>query len=145
MAIHFLLTSKAKTLSLKAIYSAGEEANYGTFCRLRWSATGGEPVCPRCGGLDSYKITTRRRFKCSACLHQYSVTSGTIFASRKLSFTDLLAAICIVTKRRKGYLGAPIVARPTGELQNRLGLLAQATRSNGCRNRVARSVRRGRG
>ena len=102
MAIHFLLSSKAKTLSLKAIYSAGEEANYETFCALRWSETGGEAVCPRCGCLESYKITTRRRFKCAACSHQYSVTSGTIFASRKMSFTDLLAAICIVTNGAKG-------------------------------------------
>jgi len=102
MALHFLLTSKAKTLSVKDIYSAGEDKNYETFCRLRWPETEGEPVCPECGSLKSYKITTRRRFKCAACSHQYSVTSGTIFANRKLSFTDLLAAICLLTNGAKG-------------------------------------------
>lgn len=55
----------------------------------------GEAVCPCCGCVETYNITSRRRFKCVACHHQFSVTSGTIFASRKLSYTDLLAAIVI--------------------------------------------------
>ena len=65
----------------------GEDKAYETFRRLRWPVTNGEPVCPRCGGCEAYAITTRRRFKCKACLHMYSVMSGTIFASRKLAFT----------------------------------------------------------
>lgn len=80
----------------------GEEKAYERFCQIRWAETGGTPVCPRCGCLDSYKIASRRRFKCVACAAQYSVTAGTIFHSRKLSFTDLLAAICIVTNAAKG-------------------------------------------
>ncbi|ABD86296.1 IS1595-like element ISRpa4 family transposase [Rhodopseudomonas palustris] len=102
MAQHFLLSAKARTLSLKSIFAAGEEKAYETFCKLRWPATDGEPVCPFCGGLDAYRITTRRRFKCKACLRQFSVTSGTILASRKMSFTDLLAAICIIVNGAKG-------------------------------------------
>src|SRR6266540_6040282 len=102
MPQHFLLSAKARTLSLKAIYAAGEEGAYNTFCKLRWASTEGEPVCPHCGGLDPYKITTRRRFKCSACGKQFSVTSGTIFASRKMKFVDLLAAICIIVNGAKG-------------------------------------------
>jgi len=50
----------------------------------------------------SYSITTRRKFKCKACHHQFSVTSGTIFASRKMEFTDLLAAICLFVSNAKG-------------------------------------------
>jgi transposase-like protein len=102
MAQHFLLSAQARTFSLKAIYAAGEDKAYAVFRKLRWPDTDGAPVCPRCGGLDSYKITTRRRFKCKACSHQYSVTSGTIFANRKMSFVDLMAAICIVTNGAKG-------------------------------------------
>src|SRR3954453_11749022 len=102
MASHFLLSAAARTLSLKDIYRNGEDAAYETFKRLRWSETNGEPVCPKCGGLEPYEITTRRKFKCSACGHQFSVTSGTIFASRKLSFTDLLAAICLFVNCSKG-------------------------------------------
>jgi transposase-like protein len=102
MAQHFLLSAQARTLSLKAIYAAGEDKAYETFCKLRWPETDGEAVCPHCGGLDAYKITTRRRFKCAACGKQFSVTSGTILASRKMTFVDLLAAICIVANAAKG-------------------------------------------
>lgn len=102
MAQHFLLSAQARTLSLKAIYAGGEDKAYATFRKLRWPETDGAPVCPHCGGLDSYEITTRRRFKCAACGKQYSVTSGTILASRKMSFVDLLAAICIIANAAKG-------------------------------------------
>ena len=57
MAQHFLLSAKARTLSLKAIYAAGEDKAYETFRKLRWPETDGEPVCPRCGSLDAYEIT----------------------------------------------------------------------------------------
>lgn len=102
MAQHFLLSAKARTLSLKAIYAGGEDKAYQTFRALRWPETNGEPVCPRCGCCESYDIPTRRRFKCRACYHQFSVTSGTIFASRKLPFTDLLGAIAIFVNAVKG-------------------------------------------
>jgi len=80
----------------------GEEAAYQTFCKLRWSENGGGPICPRCGSTEAYSITTRRKFKCKHCHHQFSVTSGTIFASRKLDFTDLLAAICLFVSNARG-------------------------------------------
>ena len=102
MAQHFLLSAAARTLSLKTIFSEGEDAAYRRFRRLRWPDTDGAPVCPACGCLDIYDLTTRRRFKCAACHHQFSVTSGTIFASRKLSFVDLLGAICLFVNASKG-------------------------------------------
>jgi transposase-like protein len=102
MAQHFLLSSKARTLSLKAVFTMGEDKAYDTFCAMRWPETNGEAVCPRCGCTVTYDIATRRRFKCVACYHQFSVTSGTIFAGRKLSFTDLLAAIVIFVNGAKG-------------------------------------------
>jgi transposase-like protein len=102
MAQHFLLSAKARTLSLRSIFADGEDKAYATFCELRWPETNGEPVCPHCGSLDAYTITTRRRFKCADCGKQYSVTSGTIFHSRKKSFTDLLAAACIIVNGAKG-------------------------------------------
>lgn len=102
MAQHFLLSAQARTLSLRSIYAAGEDAAYATFCKLRWPETDGEPVCPDCGCWSIYRITTRRRFKCAGCHGQFSVTSGTIFASRKMAFVDLLAAICIIGNAKKG-------------------------------------------
>ncbi|WP_298298314.1 IS1595 family transposase [uncultured Litoreibacter sp.] len=102
MAQHFLLSAASRTLSLRAIYKNGEEAAYKTFCEMRWPETDGEAVCPRCSNHETYNITTRRKFKCKNCAHQFSVTSGTIFASRKMDFVDLLAAICITVNASKG-------------------------------------------
>lgn len=102
MAQHFLLSAAARTLSLKLIFSECEDAAYDRFRRLRWPETDGAPVCPSCGCIDIYDLTTRRRFKCAACHRQFSVTSGTIFASRKLSFVDLLGAICLFVNASKG-------------------------------------------
>ena len=96
MAQHFLLSAASRSLSLRTIYKGGEAKAYETFCQMRWPETDGEAICPRCGCCEAYNITTRRKFKCRACYHQFSVTSGTIFASRKMDFVDLLAAICII-------------------------------------------------
>ncbi len=102
MAQHFLLSAASRTLSLRSIYKAGEDAAYKVFCEMRWPETECAAVCPCCGFDEAYKITTRRKFKCKACHHQFSVTSGTIFASRKMDFVDLLAAICIIVNASKG-------------------------------------------
>ena len=99
---HFLLSAQARTLSLKSVFRMGEDAAYEAFRRMRWPETDGEAVCPKCGCVETYNITTRRRFKCVACHAHFSVTSGTIFASRKLSYTDLLAAIVIFVNGAKG-------------------------------------------
>ena len=99
---HFLLSAAARTLSLKQVFRMSEDQAYETFCQLRWPENDGEAICPKCGCVETYNITSRRRFKCVACHHQFSVTSGTIFASRKLSFVDLLAAIVIFVNGAKG-------------------------------------------
>ena len=113
MAQHFLLSAAARTLSLKTIYVEGEEAAYRRFCRLRWPETRGAPICPRCAGQEHYDLAARRRFKCRACHHQFSVTSGTIFASRKLAFVDLLGAIAVLVNGAKG-VSALQMSRCTG-------------------------------
>ncbi|MEO9685692.1 MAG: IS1595 family transposase [Tateyamaria sp.] len=102
MAQHFLLSAASRTLSLRSIYKAGEAATHDVFCKMRWPETNGEAVCPQCSHGETYKITTRRKFKCKNCHHQFSVTSGTIFASRKMDFVDLLAAICLAVNASKG-------------------------------------------
>jgi transposase-like protein len=102
MPQHFLLTAKARTLRLRDIFAAGEDKAYETFRKFRWPTTAGEPVCPRCGSLDAYKLAARRQFSCSGCRHRFSVTSGTILHGRKLTFVDLMAAICIIVNGAKG-------------------------------------------
>ncbi len=95
MAQHFLLTAACRTLSLRAIYKAGEEKAYEQLKAIRWASSAGKPVCLRCACVRVYHIATRRRFKCAACYAQFSVTNGTIFHSRKMAFVDLLAAIAL--------------------------------------------------
>jgi transposase-like protein len=103
MAQHFLLSSAAKSLSLATVARMSDEEASEAFRLIRWSDTQGEPVCPRCGCLDSYRYKTRNVFRCKGCSHQFTVTSGTIFASRKLAIRDYLLAIAIFVNGAKGH------------------------------------------
>lgn len=103
MSQHFLLSPAAKTLSLVKVMRMSDAEARDTFRKIRWASTDGEPVCPECGCCDSYDLKTRQVYKCKACHKQYSITSGTIFASRKLAVRDILAAIAIFINGAKGY------------------------------------------
>jgi len=103
MAQHFLLTKAARDLPLPRILRMGEEAAYRLFMRARWPETEGEPWCPHCGCMKVWHLT-RRRLKCGAkeCRREFSVTSGTIFANRKLSFRQMLAVLALSVNTAKG-------------------------------------------
>ena len=103
MAQHFLLSSKARTLSLAAVLRLSDDDAYAAFKAIRFSENGGEAFCPACGSVDLYNLPRRKMWRCKDCPCQFSVTSGTIFASRKLSIRDYLAAIAIFTNGAKGY------------------------------------------
>ena len=103
MAQHFLLSTQARTLSLAKVMRLSDEEAYDTFKAVRWASTDGEPVCPRCGCVAVYEYRSRKIFKCQGCERQFSLTTDTIFASRKLSIRDLLAAIAIFVNGAKGY------------------------------------------
>ena len=79
-----------------------EEAR-ATFQLMRWSENAGEPFCPRCGCLTVWAIPSRGTWQCKACNKQFSVTSGTIFASRKLPIRTYLLVIAIFTNGAKGH------------------------------------------
>jgi len=72
------------------------------FRKIRWSETDGEAVCPHCGCCACYEFKSRAIFKCKACLKQFSLTSGTLFASRKPPVGDYLLAIVIFVNGAKG-------------------------------------------
>jgi len=99
---HFLLSAKARTLSLLEVARLTDEQAMGVFRAIRWASTDGEPVCPQCGCVACYAYASRPIFKCKGCGHQFSVTSGTIFAGRKLAIRDYLAAIVIFCNAAKG-------------------------------------------
>ncbi|HWB46274.1 MAG TPA: IS1595 family transposase [Hyphomicrobiaceae bacterium] len=103
MATHFLLSTAARTLSVATVARLSDEEAFETFRQIRWAATAGEAVCPECGGVECYAFKTRKIWKCKACRHQFSVTSGTLFANRKLSIRDYLLAIALFVNGAKGY------------------------------------------
>lgn len=104
MAQHFLLSTQARTISLAQVLRMSDAEAYDAFKAIRFANNGGEAFCPKCGSTDLYGLPNRAMWRCKAkeCGCQFSVTSGTIFASRKLSIRDILAAIAIFTNGAKG-------------------------------------------
>ena len=80
-----------------------DEEAHDAFRMIRWAETKGEAVCPKCGSFATYQLSTTKRWKCRDCKHQFTVTSGTIFASRKLPIRTYLLAIAIFVNGAKGH------------------------------------------
>jgi len=105
MAQHFLLSKAAKTLSLASVFTMKDADAETAFRRIRWADTNGEPVCPHCGGVDAYdcrRLKGAPRFRCRACVKDFTITSGTLFASHKLPLRCYLAAIALFCNEVKG-------------------------------------------
>ncbi len=105
MSQHFLLSSKAKTLRLADVLRLSDAEAEMAFRKIRWHQTAGESVCPHCGGLDAYlnpRPNKTTRYRCKACRKDFTITSGTLFASHKRPLRDYLAAIAIFCNEVKG-------------------------------------------
>ena len=76
---------------------------HDAFRMIRWSDTKGEPYCPKCGCFTLWTYRARKLWRCKDCDHQFSVTSGTIFAGRKLAIRDYLLAVAIFANGAKGH------------------------------------------
>jgi transposase-like protein len=111
---HFLASSAAVTLGLRDIMDLSEEEAESVFEAVRFAPNGGEPFCPWCNCEVAYTINRtvknrktgekrkRRIFKCQDCLKQFSVTSGTEFHGRKLSFQDIMLIILLFVNGAAG-------------------------------------------
>jgi transposase-like protein len=89
----------------KATFRMTDEQAEAAFKAVRWADTNGEPVCPLCGGLDAYDCRRPNgapRYLCRACQKNFSITSGTLFASHKLPLRTYLAAIADFCNEVKG-------------------------------------------
>jgi transposase-like protein len=105
MTQHFLMSKKAKTLTLSQVMRLTDEEAETMFRKVRWPETDGAPICPKCGCLDAYdcrRPNGTARWECKGCTHDFSVTSGTLFANRKRPLRDYLAAIAIFCNEVKG-------------------------------------------
>jgi transposase-like protein len=105
MSQHFLLSSKARTLSLASVWRMSDHEAETMFASIRWTETNGEPVCPHCGCLKPYqdrRPSGALRFRCKGCKGSFSLTSGTLFAFHKLALRTYLAAVAIFCNEVKG-------------------------------------------
>ena len=79
-----------------------EDEAHARFEAIRFADNGGAVFCPYCECTKVYTYRARKLWKCAACGKQFTVTSGTIFASRKLPIRDYLAAMAIFVNAVKG-------------------------------------------
>jgi transposase-like protein len=103
MSQHFLLSKEARSLSLARVARMTDEEARAAFQAIRWADNDGQPFCPKCGCVAVYAYKSRPLWKCKGCGHQFTVTSGTIFASRKMPLRDYLLAIAIFVNGAKGH------------------------------------------
>ena len=102
MPQHFLLTAEARSLSVREVFALSDEAAFDLFREVRWGK-GEEVVCPECGVAERHWfLPSRRQWRCKACTHTFSVTSGTIFAHHKLPLRVYLGAVALYTNAVKG-------------------------------------------
>jgi transposase-like protein len=99
---HFLLSAKARTLSVREVFELTDDQAFDLFRELRWGK-GDEVVCPVCGVVEPHWfLPSRRQWRCKACAHTFSVTSGTLFAHHKLPLRIYLGAVALYTNAVKG-------------------------------------------
>ena len=103
MSQHFLLSKEARTISLAKVLRMSDQEAYDAFKAIRFAGNKGEAFCPKCGSVSLYNLPRRKMWRCKDCPCQFSITSGTIFASRKLNVRDILAAIAIFVNGAKGH------------------------------------------
>lgn len=110
MSQHFLLSAKARSLSIAQVLSMSEADVETTIAQIRWPETNGKPICPSCGCpscgcpicYDARRPNGAPRLRCKACRRDFSITSDTLFASHKLSLRSYLVAIAIFVNEVKG-------------------------------------------
>ena len=105
MASHFLLSAKARSLSIGQVFRMTDLQTEAMLKAIRWADTDGRPVCPHCACPIVYEArrpSGQLRFRCKACRKDFSLTSGTLFASHKLPLRTYLAAAVIFCNEVKG-------------------------------------------
>lgn len=104
MAQHFLLSKEAADLDIGVIERMSEARARMRFRQIVWKDTQGQPVCPKCGGLEHSELVKGAKWKCKGkrpdgkpCRWQFSPTTDTIFHSHKLSYRKMLTICALLT------------------------------------------------
>ncbi|WP_375184282.1 transposase [Aquabacterium sp.] len=86
----FHLSTKAVDLHDEDLIDMSEEEAVMFLANVTWGSTK-EMCCPHCCTFDEHYFYRRElRWKCKACDKKFSVTSGTVFADRKLPVRKIL-------------------------------------------------------
>lgn len=87
---------------LSAPHFHNEEAAFAMLESIVW---GGEPVCPKCGGLDRItKVKGGRMglYRCGPCKRQFTVTVGTVFERSHIKLHIWFQAAHLLASSKKG-------------------------------------------
>ena len=99
MPQHFSLSCKSRTLLPIKLAQLSDTEARTLLCQIRWGSEE-NVVCPKCGVHHiAYRIASRNQWRCKHYNHTFSVTSGTIFADRKLSIQIYLYAIVLFVNK----------------------------------------------
>jgi transposase-like protein len=70
-------------------------------------------VCPRCGNQSAYELVKLKRWQCTGCRHQVSVTAQTILHNTKIPLTVWFWAAYLMTTDKRG-ISALLLQRQLG-------------------------------
>src|ERR1039457_5767509 len=70
-------------------------------------------VCPLCGNRRAYELVELRRWQCTGCRHQVSLTAGTILDNTKTRLTVWFWAAYLMTTDKRG-ISALLLQRQLG-------------------------------
>ena len=99
-----------KTLREFQSMFATEEACQKYLAQCRWPEGF---VCPRCENRSSYEIAKARRWQCTRCRYQVSLTAGTILHNTKTPLTVWFWAAYLMTTDKRG-VSALLLQRQLG-------------------------------
>lgn len=86
----FSQTKAYRQFNTKYFMGLTEEQARELFTKLRWGSTTVMP-CTSCGTVDKHYVRkSRNQWRCKHCFTDFSVTTGTPFLNRKMSFKDIL-------------------------------------------------------
>ncbi len=88
-----------KTLREFQTKFATEEACQRYLAACRWPHGF---VCPRCGNRCAYELVKHRRWQCTGCRHQVSLTAGTVLHNTKTPLTVWFWAAYLMTTDKRG-------------------------------------------
>ena len=98
----YVASSKRRDFSLFEIADLTEDEAFWYFVKQRWPDLKVQ-TCPECGAVDEhYFRKTRKQWRCRHCSRNFTVTHGTPFADRKLSYKKMLMGIFLYTSSVKG-------------------------------------------